>query len=283
MFIYGLLVGAVAFVLYVSVRAVFRVDEGHVAVLTTFGAAETVPGDHARLRTFGPGLHFKLPWSKALRVSLKERNLDLSGQTAMGADGTVLTFDSILRFSPKKEELNQFLFELARPLEHMNGLFTSLLRTEIADLKAQGDTSAETAGGSYGVVRRYRRELNERIDAFARKALADRYGVAFSAIDLTDIHPPEELASALNAVIHAQTDAETRFAHAEADCQQRLLAAQRGVQIAQQQATAAEQEIAELALHLERLQVQGTLDAYVERRRVEVLSQSRTLFLRSAS
>jgi hypothetical protein len=55
------------------------------------------------------------------------------------------------------------------------------------------------------------------------------------------------------------------------------------VEIAAARAQAAEVEIAELARVLHDLHRQGTLPLYVARRRAEVLSQSRTLFLGSAS
>ena len=46
------------------------------------------------------------------------------------------------------------------------------------------------------------------------------YGFQFEGLDIIDILPPEELAQALNAVIHAQSEAEKNFAIKEAECEQ---------------------------------------------------------------
>lgn len=288
----GMLVGAVTYVVYILfVRCSFRVDQGYLGVLTSFGAAQKESGT---LRTFPPGLHWKWPWQRVHRVAMMEQNLELSGEeggrTAMTEDGTILRFDSILRFHPAESELEQFLFDLKSPHEHITGLFTCLLRNEIADFSptvASDSTALEradaSAGGSYALIRRQRRMLNERIEEFCRTQIGERYGVRFSAVDLTDILPPDELANALNAVINAQSEAEGLYALAEAESQQRIVAAERGVEVAKARALAAEREIQTLGVFLEDLHKQGTLQDYVQRRRTEVVSQSRTLYMRSSS
>ena len=65
----GLAVGLSLYMLFVLTKCFFRVDEGHVGVLITFGRAETTG---KTLKTFPPGLHFKKPWQKAVVISLKE-------------------------------------------------------------------------------------------------------------------------------------------------------------------------------------------------------------------
>lgn len=52
MFWMGLLAGLALAGIYTLTRCYFRVEEGHLAVLTTFGAAETAPGEPGRLRTW---------------------------------------------------------------------------------------------------------------------------------------------------------------------------------------------------------------------------------------
>ena len=125
--------------------------------------------------------------------------------------------------------------------------------------------------------------LNERIEAFCRLKIDDHYGVRFNAVDLADILPPDELADALNAVMQARSEANAKLHRAEAECQQRILSAQRGVGIATVRAKAVETEIRKLCSFLEELDRQNVLDAYVARRRSEVTSESRTLFLRESS
>jgi regulator of protease activity HflC (stomatin/prohibitin superfamily) len=288
MLIAGVFVGAVAFALYLSWRCGFRVDQGHLGVLTTFGAAKKVDD---RLVTYPPGLHFKWPWQRVHHVAMMEQNLELSGEdggrTAMAYDGTILRFDSILRFQPMPSELEHFLFDLRNPHEHITGLFTCLLRNEIANFESpdkNGSSGAfDSTSGAYATIRGQRAVLNGRIEEFCRTQIGKRYGVKFNAVDLTDILPPDELAEALNAVINSQTEAESLYTHAEADCQQRVVASEHGVEIAKARGVAVEREIATLGAFLAKLHAEGTLRDYVARRRAEVVSQSRTLYMRSGS
>lgn len=274
-------------------RSYFRIEQGHVGVLTSFGAAKR--GSDGKLLRFDPGLHRKRPWEEVHSVSLMEQNLDLSGEeggrSAMAQDGTVLRFDSILRFVPLEEELDKFLFGLRAPLDHITGLFTCLLRNEIANFRGPTAPAVETGeaiarigqeggAGSYAVIRRERRELNQRIEQFCHSKIGDRYGVRFAAVDLTDVLPPDELMIALNAVMNAQTEANTLYARAESDCQQRVLAAHRSVAIARTRSAAVETEIVQLASYLEVLEKDGTLDHYLRRRTAEVLGESRAMFVK---
>ena len=299
MLLLGLTIGLVICALAVAFRCAFRVEEGHLAVLVTFGRAETKGGKH-KLVTYGPGLHQKKPWQKVVSVSIKEQNLDLNaeegGGTAMADDGTILRLDSFVRYVPVEDVLYEHLFGVERPLDHITGLFTCLLRNEIANFRgpapAAGEEGAEEpaalstrfdfAGqaGSYAQIRRERRLLNERIQQFCHAKIDNRYGVRFVAVDLADILPPDELADALNAVMQAQSESEALLFRAEGECQQRILASEKGVRIARTRANAIEIEINGLAGFLDDLEARGVLDAYVARRRAEVTSESRALFLK---
>jgi len=287
----GFVLGVMLFAITVVFRCTFRVEEGHLAVLVTFGRAETKGGKHD-LVTYGPGLHYKKPWQKVVCVSMKEQNLDLNteegGGTAMADDGTILRLDSFVRYVPVKEVLYEHLFGVERPLDHITGLFTCLLRNEIANFRGtEKDEQSMSSrfdfasqAGSYALIRRERKLLNDRIHQFCHEKIDNRYGVRFNAVDLADILPPDELADALNAVMNAQTEAEARLHRTEAECQQRVLSAERGVEIASARAAAVEIEIKKLASYLEELETAGVLDAYVARRRAEVTSESRALFLK---
>ena len=291
MLITGILVGIVAYCVFMLTRCFFRVEQGYTAVLTTFGAAAKT-GTH--LKTYGPGLHFKWPWQRVHDVAMMEQSLELSGEeggrTAMTYDGTILRFDSILRFQPVPAELEHFLFDLKKPHEHITGLFTSLLRNEIANFHPPVDAagtslpdSIEATGGAYAQIRRQRALLNQRIEEFTRTQIGRRYGVQFNAVDLTDILPPDELADALNAVINSQTEAESLYSLAEAQTRQQVVASEHGVEIAKQRGLATELEIKTLGEVLAKLETEGTLADYVARRRAEVISQSKTLYMRSSS
>lgn len=296
----GLLVGLLLQATYLLSQSLFRIDEGTSGLLTSFGAIEHAPQsdrkspDAGEARIYPPGLHRKWPWQKVHRVSRREQNLTLSSEegsrTAIAEDGTVLRFESILRYSPVTSQLERYLFGLRRPTDHISGLFTSLLRNEIANFRPQDDSLVATSNdskaavlqkaGSYAVIRRERQQLNARIGEFCRTQIGDRYGVQFHAVDLTDILPPDELADALNAVMRARTEADFLYARAEAECSQRVIAATQGIAIATQRASAIEVEMTQLASFLRELHHHHTLSPYLERRRNEVLAESRTLYIK---
>lgn len=286
----GIALGLTIFATLAISRSFFRVDEGHMAVLTSFGA---VLRDGKKLRLFRAGLHAKAPWQHAVTVAMKELNLDLSGEEGgrmvMAEDGTVLRFDSILRYMPLEDQLERYLFELQHRREHVTGLFTCLLRNEIANFRMATREGGPVSRaltfhedqGSYALIRRERQVLNRRIEAFAKEKMGEKYGVRFSAVDITDILPPDELAEALNAVIAARAGADALYARAESDCQQRVLAAERGIDIAKNRAAGAATEVLAIGKRLAELQAQGTLRSYVARRRAEVLSEARGTFYKA--
>lgn len=291
----GVVIGLSLVGLFALSRCFFRVEEGHVAVVTVFGAAQRKEGKKHALLTYEAGLHSKAPWAHVHTVSLMEQNLALSGDegsTAMAADGTVLRFDSVLRMQPQQEELDQYLFGLRAPREHVMGLFSCLLRNEIANFGAKAEASDaeastalavsgdDAAKSSYALILRNRHTLNARIEAFCRDEIEGRYGLRFHGVDLTDILPPDELAEALNAMINAEKEADEALSRAEAECAQHVLAASRGVAIAQARASAAEIEIVGLSAYLDELRSKGVLERYVARRRAEVFAEARSTFVK---
>ncbi|WP_176736978.1 SPFH domain-containing protein [Oligoflexus tunisiensis] len=292
----SLFCGFLLYLVYLASRCLFQVQEGHVGVLVSCGKALHVDGREDQLRTLGPGLHWKWPWQTVHKVSMMEQMIDLSGEqggtTAMASDGTMLRLDSKLRFTPQAAHLHHYLFSMERPVEHVKGLFTCLLRNEIANFD-QPETKAPTdlkqlpylpvRVGSYAAIRRDRRLLNQHIQEFCRAQIGDRYGVRFDGVDLTDILPPDELAHSLNSVMNAQSEAQRLLAQTEAECEQRLLAARKGLAIARARARAVEDEIGTMGGLLVELQRNGTLDLYVERRRNEVLAESRISYIKRPS
>jgi regulator of protease activity HflC (stomatin/prohibitin superfamily) len=274
--------GLLVYALVALYRSAFRIEEGHVGLVTSMGAV--LRGDDGKsLKICRPGLHLKWPWQQVHRVALMEQIIELSGadgaRTAMAEDGTVLRFESILRYLPLEDTLYDYVFDLRSPREHITSLFTCLLRNEIANFRAEKD-APRGPGGSYALIRRERRKLNAQIMAFCQREIGVHYGVEFNAVDLIDILPPEELDDALNAAIQAQNEANAAYSHAEAEAQQRVIAAKHGVEIAQTKAAAVEREVLTLANRLEELDAAGTLDLYVARRNAEVLSQSKFHYVR---
>lgn len=283
----GVGVGVLAAVAWAFRTSGARVPEGQVGVITRFGAAERLAG--GALATRSPGLHFKWPWERIVLVSLMEQKIELSGEGAirtMAADGTVLRLEAALRYQPKLSMLEQFLFGLQRPIEHVSTLFTCLMRNELANVQAA--TAAPThsvaealpqEAGSYALIRRERGLLSTRIADFCKARIGDEHGIEFNAVDLTDILPPDELRDALNAVMQVRSQAEAHHYRAESECRQRVLEARQGVSIAKARAEGAAEELRTLVKALSTLHQQGALEDYVRRRRAEVLGESKLVYL----
>lgn len=287
MFWIGLTIGLVLTALRLLYSSYFRVEEGHVAVLTRFGRARrSGDADHSPLQVFGAGLHRKAPWDEVVDVNAMDQWVELTGEQGgrniMAGDGILLRIDAILRYAPDPQAIEAFLFQLRSPVEHVTGLFTCLLRNEIARFEGTAPQLAQDEG-SYAVLRRERRELLHRIDAFCQENLGTRYGLRATAVDLVDVLPPDELGDALNAVIHSRAEVGTLVARAEADARRRELAAEQGVAVAQARAAATEIEIEQLAAALQVLEREGTLAEYVARRQAEVVGESRVVYRNAAS
>ncbi|MFZ5443795.1 MAG: SPFH domain-containing protein [Myxococcota bacterium] len=289
MFVTGLAIGAALFLVWKARDCYFRVEEGQVGVVTRFGAARH--GPDGKLWLAEPGFHLKWSFEEVELISLREQLLPLGAQAfghapadhsdasdhVMLADGTVIRLHSNLRYAPRRDGIAQYLFGLHHRKEHVASLFSSLLRNEIANVRA---AAGDELGGAFALVRRDRQLVNQRIADFAKQELGDRYGIDFHAVDITDILPPDELADALNAVMSARAEADATRFRAESECAQKVLAAERGVEIAKAKAAAVEAEIDELGRHLGTLQQAGVLEAYVARRKAEVLADARTLFVK---
>lgn len=283
----GLVFGVFAAVLWALRSSGARVPEGNVGVITRFGAAERDAS--GALRTRSPGLHFRWPWQRIVLVSMMEQKIELAGEGAirtMAADGTVLRLDAALRYQPKLAMLEQFLFGLQRPIEHVSTLFTCLMRNELANVVSQTASTTTSVSeelpqeaGSYALIRRERGLLSTRIADFCKARIGDEHGIEFNAVDLTDILPPDELRDALNAVMSARSAAEAHHYRAESECRQRVLEARQGVAIARARAQAAADELRTLGEALSTLESKQVLEDYVRRRKSEVLGESKLVYL----
>ena len=295
----GIVLGTLLLIALLVARSYVYVAEGEVAVLTRFGRA--VRESDGTLRVLTAGLHRKLPWDHLLRVSIKEQSVELAGdedRTVMTNDGIVIRYQSALRFAPLNDKLEHYLFGLARPIEHMVGTFTCLLRNEIANFQSPPPHTSSATGlsrlttaeqliddslGAYALIRRERKALNSRVTDFGKRLVGDQFGVRLEAIDVMNFEPPDELREALNTVVQAKNDVDAALFRAEGECQQRLLAAKKGVEIAQDRARAIEVEMITLGEKLGELFRTKVLDDYVSRRRAEVLSESRQVYVRGSA
>lgn len=280
MLLLGILLGLALLAAIISASAVFRIDEGHVAIITRFGAAR--PGLH------GPGLHTKAPWDRVLVVAAHEQTLafigEQDGHRILTADGTLLRFDCAVRWVPVTKHLDRLLFDLTVPVAHIKDLFACILRAEVAAFESTTNPAADADwirhAGSYATIRRDLARLRRNIEAACQRRIGPDYGVQFIAVDIVDILPPDDLADGLNAVIQAEAESAAAFFRSQGECQQRVLSAHSGVAIARANALAAATEVRTLGHHLAQLATAGTLTDYVARRRDETLAESRTLYLK---
>lgn len=281
----------------------FKVDEGHMAVLTRFGAVIRDPSilatttslkyhnqsnqtdfiECSNVKLFQPGSHWKLPWDKVVSFSVMERVIDFSGEKggkyAMAADGTVLRLDSKIRFLPQTNDIYAYLFELKNPMGHLREMFTCILRNEIANFK--GDPKDTELFGSFSAIRRERKRLNDQVDWVGRDQVGSSYGIQFLGVDLMDIIPPQELESALNGIQSARTEAETLYSRAEADARQKVVAAEQGVEISKIRAESIAMELNALSRMVKKLSNDNTMDYYLAHRKTELIGDSKMVFMQT--
>lgn len=296
MFYSGLLVGLLLLAMFVAIRSVVYVVEGEVVVLSRFGRA--LRDSSGQILWLSAGLHVKQPWDDVLRVSIKEQCIELDSDedlSVMTNDGIAVRYQCAMRMAPLVDKLEHHLFGLARPTDHVVGTFSCLLRNEIANFSVPaGDGIVGTSGtsnveqlidssvGAYAMIRRERRTLNERVTSCGQRLIGDQFGIRLEAIDVIRFDPPDELRDALNTVMQAKNDVDASLYRAEGDCQQKLLSARKGVAIAIERARAIEVEMSELANKLSELAKSHVLPDYVARRRAEVLSEARQVYVRSS-
>jgi|GEM_PF-562245 len=300
MFMLGFLIGFFVFlILILSLSCYFVVQEGYVGVLSTFGAVHFK--NKQTLITYSAGIHFKWPWQKLhvinkmeQNIALKEDGLDAS---VIASDGTLLRIESILRLTPHPDFLAEYLLGIESPKEHLSSLFNCLVRSEIANFGwaskkenhvylesflSKDSMSLITPHSAYAVIKKQRIQLNQAIAQRCAQYIQTKYGVEFQSVDLINILPPDELVNALNAVLQSQNQMEALYAHTQSECEQKVLSAQHAVTIATHQADAIAIEIEQLGAYLQTLKHQGTLSAYIDRRKNEVLSASKTLFYKNS-
>jgi len=286
----GFSIGLIIYFIFMIKNSFFQVNEGSIAILTSFGKALSYKNASENIKIYEPGLHLKFPWHKIKMISTMEQMIELSGEEGgtmtMASDGTLLRIDSKLRFTPLKSNIYSFLFSLEKPLEHIKGLFVCLLHKEIGSFESsKPKTEINTIKlnnqiSSYASIRSDRGVLNKKILDYCKNKITDNYGIQFNGVDITDILPPDELADALNAVINAQSEAQRLFALTEAECEQKILSAQKGISIAKAKAKATEEDIKKITEILETLQMNGTLGLYLERRSCEVFSDSKFSYIK---
>src|SRR5579862_3047594 len=173
----GALIGFVAwFLVRYLVAGIFTVNQNERAVKTSFGRAERVgtsttlqdpigealrPEEKERysypqVRVIPPGgPYFKWPWEKVYKVSVATQTVNMAFDPetpAANQGGRVLeavTKDQLntgltgqLRYRVSEKNLYSYLFGVKRPIVHVMGYFTSVLRERIANFEAPAPAAA---------------------------------------------------------------------------------------------------------------------------------------------
>jgi regulator of protease activity HflC (stomatin/prohibitin superfamily) len=279
----GFVLGSISVVIFLTIRSFFSVDQGCLAIKASFGKLQFKDERNKVLVTFSPGIHYKHFWEKVIIVSMMEQYLDLSTEsqnvTTMAKDGTILKINCRLRYNLLEKELYDFLFMTRNAEEHIKEVFVCLLRSEIATFSVNQQNPL-TDSSSYAQIRQERNILNKELENLFSEKLDANHGINFRSVDLINIQPPEELALALNAVVNAQSEADAFLSRSEAECEQRVTSAGKGVEIAKSKASASEIEIVTLGKYLFELKHKGRLVDYIQRRKSDVFHDVKNAFIK---
>jgi regulator of protease activity HflC (stomatin/prohibitin superfamily) len=325
----GIVVGLVAwFLVRYLVAGIYTVDQNERAVKTQFGRAERVgdatilqsplaeslrPEERERynfpqVRVIPPGgPYFKWPWERVYKVSIATQtvNMAMDPETPeANSGGTVLeavTKDQLntgltgqLRYRVSERNLYAYLFGVKRPIVHVMGYFTSVLRERIANFEAPIRTpvvdpenpipTPEIATASVGVsindLRKNLRDINEHMDRECRSSEA-RYGIALDASLITGIDPPGEVEAALAAINTAYNHVSSDISLAQAGADQKIVQSKTAVEIETLKAHAEVEPLKAMSEQLRELKKSGpdALPAYVRNVRLRLFSEAHRAIL----
>jgi regulator of protease activity HflC (stomatin/prohibitin superfamily) len=325
----GVLVGFVAwFLVRYLVAGIYTVNQNERAVKTSFGRVERVGAattlqdpiadslmaedkdryNYPQVRVIPPGgPYFKWPWEKVYKVSVSTQTMNMAYDPetpTANQGGTVLeavTKDQLntgltgqIRYRISEKNLYAWLFGVKRPIVHVMGYFTAVLRERIANFEAPAPAPAppstpgvptpEIATAAIGVsindLRKNLRDLNEHMDRECKSSEA-RYGIALDASLITGIDPPQEVESALAAINTAYNQVSSDISLAQAAADQKLVQSRTAVEIETLKAQAEVEPLKAVADQLRELQSSGpdALAAYVRNVRLTLFNQARKAIL----
>jgi regulator of protease activity HflC (stomatin/prohibitin superfamily) len=325
----GVLVGFVAwFLVRYLMAGVYTVNQNERAVKTRFGRAERVGqatilddpiAEHLRpeererysfpqVRVIQPGgPYFKWPWERIHKVSIATQTINMAYDPASpeaNLGGTILeavTKDQLntgltgqIRYRVSEKNLYAYIFGVKRPIVHVMGYFTSVLRERIANFEAPKVTPAAAAGAagvdvipspevataaigvSINDLRKNLRDINEHMDRESKSSEA-RYGIALDASLITGIDPPAEVESALAAINTAYNQVSSDISLAQAAADQKLVQSRTAVEIETLKAEAEVEPLQALSKQLTELKKSGldALPAYVRNVKLRLFSEAR--------
>jgi regulator of protease activity HflC (stomatin/prohibitin superfamily) len=326
--ILGIVVGFVAwFLVRYLMAGIYTVNQNERAVKTTFGRAErvgnaTIASDpisqsltaeekeryaFPQVRVIPPGgPYFKWPWERVYKVNVSTQTMNMAYDPetpTANQGGTILeavTKDQLntglkgqIRYRVSEKNLYAYLFGVKRPIVHVMGYFTAVLRERIANFEApapapvsreEGIPTPESATAAIGVsindLRKNLRDINEHMDRECKSSEA-RYGITLDASLITGIDPPGEVESALAAINTAYNQVSSDISLAQAGADQKLVQSRTAVEIETLKAQAEAEPLKALAQQLNELKQSGpdALQAYTRNVRLKLFSESRRAIL----
>jgi len=326
--IVGIIVGFVAwFLVRYLVAGIYTVNQNERAVKTSFGRAERVGRattlsdpisaslsaeekpryDYPQVRVIPPGgPYFKWPWERVFKVNVSTQTVNMAYDPetpAANQGGTILeavTKDQLntglkgqIRYRVSEKNLYAYLFGVKRPIVHVMGYFTSVLRERTANFEApcaapgakeggvpSPDSAAAAMGVSINDLRKNLRDINEHMDRECKSSEA-RYGMTLDASLITGIDPPAEVESALAAINTAYNQVSSDISLAQAGADQKLVQSRTAVEIETLKAQAEAEPLKALAQQLQELKQSGpdALRAYIRNVRLRLFSESRRAIL----
>ena len=325
----GVAVGFVGwFLVRYLVAGIYTVNQNERAVKTAFGRAERVGNAttlhdpiaetllaeekeryaYPQVRVIPPGgPYFKWPWEKVYKVSVATQTVNMAfdpENPSANQGGTIIeavTKDQLntgltgqIRYQVSEKNLYAYVFGVKRPIVHVMGYFTSVLRERIANFEAPAPhapapsasaiPTPEIATAAIGVsindLRKNLRDINEHMDRECKSSEA-RYGIALDASLITGIDPPAEVESALAAINTAYNQVSSDISLAQAAADQKLVQSRTAVEIETLKAQAEVEPLKALAAQLRELKQTGpdALPAYVRNVRLKLFSEARRAIL----
>jgi len=235
-------------------------------------------------------------------VTKDQLNIALSGQ---------------IRYRVSDRNLYAYIFGVKNPIAHIMGYFVSVLRERIANFEGKEPlieaellqvpvTAAQGAGsssetGTYSTfaalqssassavqgisindLRKNLRVLNDHMDEECVVSAA-RYGVVLEASLITQIDPPAEVESALAAINTAHNQVSSDISLAQAAADQKIVQAQRAVEIETLKAQGEIETLQRLSAQLRELKEQGGKEAllvYVRNAKLALFDQTKRIIRR---
>jgi len=328
----GAVLGFVAwFLVRYLVAGVYTVDQNERAVKTSFGRAERIGTSttlqdpiaeslladekerysYPQVRVIPPGgPYFKWPWERVYKVSIATQTVNMAfdpetpGANQGGRVLEAVTKDQLntgltgqIRYRVSEKNLYAYLFGVKRPIVHVMGYFTSVLRERIANFEApvtipspaanQPSTAIPTPelataaiGISINDLLKNLRDINEHMDRECKSSEA-RYGITLDASLITGIDPPTEVESALAAINTAYNQVSSDISLAQASADQKLVQSKTAVEIETLRAQAEVEPLKALADQLRELRQSGpdALPTYVRNVRLKLFSDARRAIL----